>query len=163
MAKIEKSRLAERETAVKQRIFLALKDWRDDENYRIVRDIDRCDQQLRHDTHRLHVETVARRDGPSGMQPRWVPNADYNEPLRFLDARRIRLRITQVGEVHVLGGLDLRGAMVDEDRASFGHSHHECRNPAGPPFLAGMAQSAEDRVERDPRPRMPTRHAIPRC
>ena len=39
----ERSRSEERERSVKDKIFLALKDWRDDENERIVRDIDRCD------------------------------------------------------------------------------------------------------------------------
>src|SRR4051794_2414580 len=43
-------------------------------------------------------------------------NADYDEPFGFLDARRIRLRIAQVGDVHILGRLDLlRGTVVDED------------------------------------------------
>ena len=44
MAKSEKSRIEERERSVKDRIFLALKDWRDDDNNRIARDIDRCDE-----------------------------------------------------------------------------------------------------------------------
>ena len=44
MAKSERSRIEERERSVKGKIFLALKDWRDDENNRIAREVDGCDR-----------------------------------------------------------------------------------------------------------------------
>ena len=44
MAKGERSSNEERERAAKDRIFLALKEWRDHEDNRIARDFDRCDQ-----------------------------------------------------------------------------------------------------------------------
>ena len=44
-------------------------------------------------------------------------HADHDEPFRLLDARRIRLRVAQFGDVDVLRRLDLlRRAVVDEDR-----------------------------------------------
>src|SRR5215469_10740620 len=44
-------------------------------------------------------------------------NADYHEPIRFFDARRIRLRIAQIDEVYILSGLDLLWrAVVDKHR-----------------------------------------------
>ena len=44
-------------------------------------------------------------------------HADHDEPFGLLDARRIRLRIAQFGDVDVLRRLDLlRRAVVDKDR-----------------------------------------------